>query len=78
MSAIREKRELRRRLGSAMDELEELQLSLGHSYHAFNSTSDPEILEACILEIAALRRRYSAVLRNIRSMEGDKIKWQLQ
>ena len=78
MSAAGEKRELRRRLGLAMGELEELQLSLGHSYHAFNSTSDPEILEACILEIAALRRRYSALLRSIKSMEGDKIKWQSQ
>jgi len=75
MSWIREKRELKRRIALAVGELEQLRLSLEQSYCAFNSASDPEILEACILEIAALRNRYSAALRNIKSMDGDKIKW---
>ncbi len=78
MSGIKEKRELRRCLGLARGELEELRLSLEAAYAAFNSTSDPELLEACILEISALRRRYSAALRNIKSMDGDKVKWQSQ
>ena len=76
MLRMKEKRELRRSIALARDELEQLRESLEQSYSAFNSTSDPEILEACILEISALRRRYSAALRNIKSMDGDKIKWQ--
>lgn len=78
MLRTKEKRELRERIASAREELRCLQLSLSEAYDAFNSTSDPELLEACILEISALRRRYSAALRNIKSMDGDKIKWQLQ
>ena len=78
MVGIKEKRELRRSLALARGELEGLRLSLEQRYILFNSVSDPEILEACILEIAALRSRYSAALRNIRSMDGDKIKWQSQ
>ena len=76
MLRIKEKRELRRSIALARDELEQLRESLEQSYSAFNSTSDPEILEACILDFSALRRRYSAALRNIKSMDGDKIKWQ--
>lgn len=78
MSRIKEKRELMARLAAAQSELERLRLSLGETYSLFNSTSDPEILEACILEISALRRRYSAALKNIKSMDGDKIQWRSQ
>lgn len=78
MLRIKEKRELRRRIGLAREELDSLRLRLEQSYSAFNAASDPEILEACILEISALRQRYSAALRNIKSMDGDKVKWQSQ
>lgn len=78
MSRLREKRELMQRIGIARGELERLRLSLEEAYAAFNSTSDPEILEACILEISALHSRYGAALKNIKSMDGDKVKWQSQ
>lgn len=78
MSRIREKRELRERIGLARSELERLGLRLSQTYELFNSTSDPDLLEACILEISALRSRYSAALRNIKSMDGDKVKWRSQ
>ena len=78
MLRIKEKRELRSRLRAARDELRQLQLSLEEAYGAFNAASDPDILEACILEIAALRSRYSAALRNIKTLDGDIIKWQLR
>ena len=78
MLRIKEKRELRSRLRAARDELRQLQLSLEEAYDAFNAASDPDILEACILEIAALRSRYSAALRNIKTLDGDIIKWQLR
>lgn len=78
MSRIKEKRELMERLAAAQGELERLKLNLGAAYDLFNSTSDPELLEACILEISALHARYSAALRNIKSMDGDKVKWRSQ
>lgn len=75
MSRIKEKRELMERIGMARSELERLRLSLSEAYSCFNAASDPEIVEACILEISALQSRYSAALRNIKTMDGDKIKW---
>ncbi len=75
MSRIKEKRELMERIGMARSELERLRLSLSEAYNCFNAASDPEIVEACILEISALQSRYSAALRNIKTMDGDKIKW---
>ncbi len=75
MSRIKEKRELMERIGAARGELERLRLSLSEAYSCFNAASDPEIVEACILEISALRSRYSAALRNIKTMDGDRIKW---
>ncbi|MBE7017487.1 MAG: hypothetical protein E7420_04945 [Ruminococcaceae bacterium] len=77
MSRIRERRDIRRRFASALEELEALNVSLRDAYRCFNTITDPEILEACILEISALHSRRSAALRNIKSMDGDKIKWQL-
>ena len=77
MSGIRERRELMSRLATARQELERLRCSLQGAYICFNSSSDPEILEAAIHEISALHSRYSAALREIKSMDGDKIKWQL-
>ena len=77
MSKIKQRRELRRRFALAMEELEALNESLREAYRCFNTITDPEILEACILEISALHSRRSAALRNITSMDGDLIKWQL-
>ena len=78
MSRMKEKRLLREKLSAAMQELESLKKRLDGAYRAFNQGTDPELLEACILEISALHSRYSATLRNIKSMDGDKIKWQSQ
>lgn len=75
MSGIRERRELRQRLAAAREELDALEDSLRETYRCFNTSTDPEILEACILEISALHSRCSAALRNIKAMDGDKIKW---
>lgn len=76
MSRMKEKRMLMEKLGAARRELETLQAGLREAYICFNSSSDPEILEASIHEISALTSRCSAAWRNIRSMDGDKIKWQ--
>ena len=78
MSRIKEKRLLAEKLSAARRELDSLKNRLDSAYRAFNQGTDPELLEACILEISALHSRYSAALRNIKSMDGDKIKWRLQ
>ncbi len=75
MSRMKERRILMEKLGAAQRELETLQNGLREAYICFNSCSDPEILEACIHEISALRSRCSAAWRNIKAMDGDKIKW---
>ena len=78
MLRIKEKREMRSKLRAAREELRQLQLNLEEAYSAFNAASDPDILEACILELAALRSRSTAALRNIKTLDGDIIKWQLR
>lgn len=67
---------LMEKLASEKLELEALENSLHHAYACFDQSSDPDILEACIHEISALSARRSAAWRNIRSMDGDIIKWQ--
>lgn len=76
MSRMKEKRMLREKLSAELAQLESLDAALRHSYACFNQGSDPEILEACIHEISALKSRRSAAWRNIRSLDGEKIKWQ--
>lgn len=40
--------------------------SLSEAYSQFNSTSDPDALDACIFEISALRSRYNTALKHYR------------
>jgi len=78
MSRTKEKRLIRENLSTAQRELTELKEALRQSYICFNQSSDPDILEACIHEISALSARRSAAWRNLRALDGDKIKWQSQ
>ena len=71
MSRLR-RREERENLDHARRELAELRESLSAAYDVFNATVDPQLLEACILEISALHVRYSSALKNIKSMDGEK------
>lgn len=77
MSKIQDKRERREAMEDAREELARLRAGLREAYSVFNSTSDPQLLEACILEISALHSRYSSALRNIKSMEVETGKWNL-
>lgn len=77
MLRIQEKREKMEQIADARAELARLRESLSEAYSVFNSTVDPQLLEACILEISALHSRYSSALRNIKSMDGDRVKWNL-
>ena len=58
-------------LADARAELAVLQSALEHAYDIFNSTADPALLEASILEIGALQSRYGGLLRSIKAFNGD-------
>jgi len=58
-------------LGEAQRQLLQLRSQLDNAYVIFNSTADPQLLEASILEISALRSRYNCALQNIKSIHGE-------
>ena len=62
------RREAQRRYSEARCELFELRDSLDKAYCVFNSSSDPELIEASILEISALQSRYGCMLRDIKKL----------
>ena len=47
-------------------EIDTIRDSLNESYLQFNSTTDPDALDACIFEINALRSRYNTALKHYR------------
>ena len=47
-------------------EIGSIRSSLDEAYTQFNSTSDPDSLDACIFEISALRSRYNTALKHYR------------
>ncbi|HHU23351.1 MAG TPA: DUF2508 family protein [Clostridiales bacterium] len=57
-------------LRRAAEELGGIRMSLAAAYSCFNNTSDPELAEAYIYEINALRARYDHALRVIKQSAG--------
>ena len=70
--AARRREQLERR-SAAERELNELLCSLAGAYSVFDHTADPELLEASILEISALKSRYSSALRGLKVIEREMI-----
>ncbi|MBE6914784.1 MAG: hypothetical protein E7472_07645 [Ruminococcaceae bacterium] len=70
-AGFQKKRAQRERFLQATQELFLLRDDLTEAYRVFNSTSDPALLEASILEIGALQSKYSCMLRNIKAMNGE-------
>lgn len=67
---FKKRRELKQRqaeLSRLDSELREIRYSLGDAWQIFNSTTDPELTEACIYEINALRARYDHSIKGARS-----------
>ncbi len=56
----------RRDLKIAATEIGSIRSCLDEAYAHFNSTTDPDTLEACIYEISALRSRYNTALKHYR------------
>ena len=65
------RRERREKRSAALRELTGIRSNLACAYSAFNATADPELLEASILEICALKSRYSSALRSLKHLEQE-------
>lgn len=49
-------------------EMEQIRAKLQCAYSAFNSVTEPDIMDACIFEISALESRYNHAVVNIRNL----------
>ena len=65
------RRELRQRKKDAEQEVLGLRDSLDSAFSVFNHTTDPEMLEASILEIRALQSRYGCALRSLKQQFAE-------
>ena len=63
-----ERAEQRAREQSARGDLTALQSRLTGAYSVFNNTTDPELLEASILEIRSLESKYAHALRALKAL----------
>ena len=52
-------------------ELQSTGLALKDAYEKFNYVSEPELVEACVYEINALKARYNYLLRCIKERSGQ-------
>ena len=73
MKKTARRRELRERRDAAEQEINDLLHSLASAYSVFDHTADPELLEASILEISALKSRYSSALRGLKLLEQEAV-----
>ena len=51
-------------------ELNETQLELALAYRQFNMVVDPELVEACIYQINALKARYNYLIRALKEPDA--------
>lgn len=52
-------------------ELDMISTAIVQAYRSFNATLDPQLMDACIFEINALRARRNAILREMRQQGGS-------
>ncbi len=64
-----EERRRKHALKQSRRQFDELSDAISQAYQNFNSVSDPDLMDACIFEINALRSKRDAVLRDIRKLE---------
>lgn len=64
-----EKKTRRNELIRAQGELRGIRDQLERAYLFFDRSSDPELTDACIYEINALRARYDHAIRNIKAIQ---------
>ena len=54
-------------------EMREIRSRLGRAYAAFDYVTDPNMMDACIFEISALRSRYNYAVMSIRNMNSQEV-----
>lgn len=67
MTARQQKKLRRAEERQAITELNAIRDSLSTAYARFNSATDPDLVDAYIFEINALRARYNTALRRCRA-----------
>lgn len=63
----KDKKTLSAELKLAVAELGSVRLSLDDAYQTFDTVTDPNTMDACILEITALKSKYNCAVRNIKA-----------
>lgn len=58
-------------LQSLFTDLSEMRFALSQAYTRFNSTVEPELVDACVFEINAAQARYNYLLRMIKENGGE-------
>ena len=58
------------RLQRLFDELTAVRADLDGAYRRFDQTCEPELVDACVYEIAAAQSRYNYLLRAIKDAGG--------
>lgn len=53
-----------------MEELNRTQTAIQQTYTQFNSTGDPDLIEAAVFEIKAHQSRYSYYLRRLKELDS--------
>ncbi len=59
--------------GELRQELQDAVQSLREAYDKFNYVSDPELVDACVYEINALKARCNYLLRRIKALQSTPI-----
>ena len=55
-------------LSTARQELYDTRCSLDSAYKVFNAVSDPNLIEASVLEISALQSKYNNMIKNYKAI----------
>lgn len=58
-------------LQELFDELTDMRTALEDAYMRFNTTTEPELVDACVYEINAAQSRYNYLLRLIKDAGGE-------
>lgn len=56
---------------SLMEGVAQTRVQLNQAYAQFNLHSDPDLVDACVYEINALRSRYSYLVRQVKRLDAS-------
>lgn len=73
MLSFKKRRERELAMVTARQDIMQVRSELEAAYAAFNASADPAVVETSILEISALRSKYSNMLKNLKNINGAQI-----